>query len=247
MNSVIEEIFRTNIVQDERGNEYELHSGINQTEGEFIFQLINSNPHILKTLEVGCAYGMSSLYICSALAQRNAARHLIIDPFQYDEWHGIGLCNLKKAGFNQFELIEKPSEYSLPEIAQKEPFTFDMVFIDGWHTFDHSMIDLFYASRLIKVGGLIVVDDCRFSPVAKAVAYMLNCPAYQLVGRCGTEISPKTVGANVVKTMIPPAVAGHILPRNIYDKYYVRTMYPSMVALKKVEDDQRTWDWFEPF
>ena len=35
---------------------------------------------------------------------------MIIDPFQSTDWHNIGITNLKRAGFDFFELIEKPSE-----------------------------------------------------------------------------------------------------------------------------------------
>ena len=37
---------------------------------------------ITQTLEVGYAYGLSSLHICSAIQGRKNAHHTIIDPFQ---------------------------------------------------------------------------------------------------------------------------------------------------------------------
>ena len=247
MNRIIEEIYRTGVVRDEFGNEYKLHSGVDRFEGEFLFQLISSNPDICKTLEIGCAYGLSSLYICSALSNRDSVRHIIIDPFQYEEWHGVGIHNLQRANITFFELIEKPSEFFLPELAQHEAGTFDMVFIDGWHTFDHTLLDLFYANRLVKVGGYIVLDDCGVSPIAKAVSYMLKYPAYKLLNqRLTKKSSLRTIG-DIIKTVFPPSIAGYILPRNLYDKYYIRTLYHSMVALKKVENDERSWNWFEPF
>lgn len=246
VNSIIEEIYRTGVVQDKLGDEYKLQSSVGRDEGEFILQLIRSDPNIRKTLEIGCAYGLSSLYICSALSERNSAKHIIVDPKQHEGWHGIGIANLQKADFGFFELIEKPSEFVLPDIAQNESGTFDLVFIDGWHTFDHTLLDLFYANRLIKVGGYIVVDDCNWSSVAKAVSYILNYPAYQLNSQCLSKPSLKRALGNVVRTLIPPFIADYMLPRNLYDRYYIRTLYSSMVALKKVANDERDWEWFEP-
>jgi len=247
MNNIIEEIYRKGIVRDELGNEYELHSSIDRSEGEFIHQLISSDPEIRKTLEVGCAYGLSSLYICSALSDRDSAKHIIIDPFQHASWHGIGISNLRRAGISFFELIEQPSEFILPEIARNEPATFDMIFIDGWHTFDHTLLDLFYANRLLKVGGYIVIDDCNWPSIAKAVSYVSKYPAYQLANQTLPKVTLKRKLANMIKYVLPPSIAGYIIPRNLYDRYYFRFIYPSMVALKKVEDDKRNWDWFEPF
>jgi predicted O-methyltransferase YrrM len=247
MNKIIEEIYQTGVVCDEFGNEYKMNSNVDRAEGEFIFQLISSDPDIRKTLEIGCAYGLSSLYICSALDEKDSPKHIIVDPYQNNNWHGIGVSNLKRAGFDFFELIEKPSEFFLPELVQNESGTFDMVFIDGWHTFDHTLLDLFYANRLIRVGGYIVIDDCNLSSVAKAVSYILKYPAYKLQNQCLSKQTLRRRLGNILKTVIPPTIAGHILPQNLYDRYYGRTIYSSMVALKKVANDKRSWNWFESF
>ena len=49
---------------------------------------------------------------------------------------------------------------------------FDFVFIDGWHTFDYTLIDFFYADKLIREGGIIIIDDALHRGVAKFVKYM---------------------------------------------------------------------------
>ncbi len=246
-NSFIEEIYRRGVVQDEHGNEYKLKLHLSRDEGEFIFQLISSDPNIRKTLEIGCAYGLSSLYICSALSERDSAKHIIVDPYQYETWHGVGISNLQHAGFNFFELVEKPSEFFLPYIAQREFGTFDMVFVDGWHSFDHTLLDLFYANRLIKVGGYLVVDDCHLSSVAKAVSCISKYPAYQLKHQSLSKKTVKRRLKNIIKAVIPMSVAGYILPINLYDRYYIRKFYTRVVVLKKVANDERDWKWFEPF
>jgi hypothetical protein len=54
------------------------HSNISEEEGSFIQGIIReARPQV--SLEVGCAYGVSSLYICEALCEVNAVRHIIID------------------------------------------------------------------------------------------------------------------------------------------------------------------------
>jgi len=247
MNSIIEEIFRTGIVRDKSGNEYHVHSNIEKHEGEFIFNLISTNVDITRTLEVGCAFGLSSLFICSALDGRKSAKHTIIDPCQHEQWHGVGIQNLKRAGFNFFDFIEEPSEFILPEITQEQAGTFDFIFIDGWHTFDHTLLDLFYSNRLLKVGGYIVIDDCNFPGVAKAVSYMLTYPAYEFKDQCIPKKSAKGKIASIANGIIPRSMADHLIPRNLYDRFYIRMIFSTMVAMKKIKDDVREWDWFEPF
>jgi predicted O-methyltransferase YrrM len=247
MSIIIDEIFNTGLVQDSDGKTHRLNFNIDRQEGDFLFQLIKSDSNIKKTLEVGCAYGLSSLHICSALSDRHQANHTIIDPFQAKHYQNIGVLNLQRSGYEFFNLIEEPSEFALPALASVEEGTFDLIFIDGWHTFDHTLVDMFFANRLLKVGGYIVVDDCNMSPVAKAVSYVSNYPAYKLKSQNQPLVKPIRLLAQAVKALIPDSIASFLIPRNLYDKYYVRTKYSNMVALQKVGEDCRTWNWFKSF
>src|ERR1700677_1822896 len=44
-----------------------------------------------RTLEIGMAYGFSTLYILAALDEIGAGRHTAIDPWQEELWHNVGL------------------------------------------------------------------------------------------------------------------------------------------------------------
>lgn len=68
VNAVLANILTSGVVTDKLGNIYTLHSSISHDEGEFIWRLIRDNA-IDRSIEVGCAFGVSSLYICDALSQ----------------------------------------------------------------------------------------------------------------------------------------------------------------------------------
>ena len=150
---------------------------------EFLFDLISRDPAVRKTLEVGCAYGLSSLHICMALQGRPGAAHTIVDPFQNTQWDGVGTMHLERAGVDFFELVEARSEFALPRILEENEGQFDFVFIDGWHTFDHTLLDSFYANRLLRVGGYLVIDDAGMPPVYRAISFLKNYPCYREIGR----------------------------------------------------------------
>jgi predicted O-methyltransferase YrrM len=250
MNDFVENIYKTRLVQDESGNEYELHSEVDKFEGELLHAVISSDQTIRRTLEIGCAYGLSSLHICSALSTRESARHVIIDPAQHAYWHGVGVYNLKRAGFSFFELIERPSEFILPELAQSEAGTYDLVFIDGVHTFDHTLLDFFYANHLIRIGGYIVLDDCTTASISRVVSYISKYPCYRLLSQFSRNLykkSPISRIAKMARLLLPTSMSVYLLPKHLYDRYYSRAMYPSMVVLKKVEVDGRNSDWFVAF
>jgi predicted O-methyltransferase YrrM len=247
-NPIIDEIYETRVVRDASGNEYELSSEVDSAEGDYLYRLISSDNSITKTLEVGCAFGLSSLHICEALRNRPGASHLIIDPMQMDDWHGVGVAHLERAGIGFFNLISKPSELALPDLLRNQPESFDLIFIDGWHTFDQTMLDMFYANRLVRMGGYIVVDDCNWESVAAAVSYYMNYPAYEWLRE--PAMVARTWRARVAKagrTLLPARIAHVILPTSVHSRIYRRMCYPSMVAFKKVDEDARSWTWFKRF
>ena len=94
-----------------------------------------------------------------------------LDPGQYSDFHSIGIANLTRAGFDFFELIERPSEVAPPALPDGRKFQFAL--IDGWYTFDHTLLDLFYVNRLLEEGGIVAIDDLHLHGVRRAVRYML--------------------------------------------------------------------------
>ena len=245
VNSIIDEIYQTRIVRDESGIEYELAAEVNREEGDYLYRLVSSDNSITKTLEVGCAYGLSSLHICEALRNRPNASHVIVDPEQMTSWHGVGISHLKRAGLDFFNFIPEPSEFALPDLVRSETGSFDLVFIDGWHTFDHTMLDLFYANLLVRVGGYVVVDDCSWRSVSAAVSYFGNYPSFeQLKEPTISAHSTKERIAKTIATTLQPGLARVSLPANLYDRYYRRVRFPSMVGFKKVAEDTRNWEWY---
>lgn len=247
MTHILSEIYTTGVVRDRDGHQHRLHSNVNPLEGQFLEELVAKDPAIKRTLEIGCAYGLSSLHLLQALATRDQAHHTIVDPFQFDQWHGVGVENIERAGFSNYALVQQRSEEFLPALAASEPASLDLVFIDGFHTFDHTLVDLFFANRLIRVGGYIVVDDCSFSAVAKAVSYVEQYPAYQIHSQSPSEASLKRRMADLASTILPPRIATKVLPQELYDRIYIRTRFSTMVALQKTAEDDRPWDWFRPF
>jgi len=118
-----------------------------------------------------------------------------------------------------------------------------LVFIDGWHTFDQTLVDMYFANRLIGPGGYIVVDDAAWPSVSKAVSYFANYPCYRVVG--GSSVFAAKL-ANLLAKLLKP-IAETVFPRWLYDHAYRPVKYPTMVALQKVGEDKRSFRWFRSF
>jgi hypothetical protein len=109
---------------------------------------------------------MSTLYACDALKANGVpCRHIIIDPCQTSAWNSIGLANIQRAGFGgTTELHEKGSEIILPQLFA-DGLKIQAAIIDGWHTFDHTLIDFFYINKMLEVGG-VIIDDTWFPSIS---------------------------------------------------------------------------------
>jgi predicted O-methyltransferase YrrM len=243
MTAVIDEIYARNAVKTADGRDIPLRAAISREEGELIRSIIAGDPSVTRTLEVGCANGLSSLYICDALKGRPGAHHVIIDPFQKTEWHSAGINNLARAGIDFFDLVEEKSEFALPRILSYGEGQFDFIFVDGWHTFDHTLLDCFYAQRLLKVGGYLVIDDVSWPSVSRAVAYVENYPHMTRQDAMvwnGDGLLKKAL----VRLLLPLARAPFRQALPLRVQWLLNRLH-SVVALRKIAPDTRTHHWYD--
>lgn len=156
-----------------------ISGGIHEDEAELVAALVKAtNPTL--SIEIGLGYGFSALTICSA-ASEQTHRHIVIDPHQSTYWNNGGLRTLESAGVaHRVSLIEKPSYAALPELL-KDGVVADLVFIDGWHTFDFVFVDFFFADKILRPEGVVVFDDADWPSIRPVVRYAVTNLGYQVV------------------------------------------------------------------
>jgi predicted O-methyltransferase YrrM len=124
-------------------------------------------------VEVGLAYGRSALAIGEALLAVDARRplHVIIDPLQATEWSNVGWRMLRSAGLDAIaRLVLEPSSLALPRLVA-EGVAADAAFVDGSHRFHEVFVDLYFLRKIVRPGGLIVLDDHWWPSVRAAERY----------------------------------------------------------------------------
>ena len=130
----------------------------------------------VQTIEIGLGYGISALHICEGLLMNGNtdAQHVVLDPNQSQRFSDCGLQVLEEAGVRQFvEHYAELSEIALPQFL-KEGRSFDLGFVDGNHRFDGVFLDLFYLGRLVRKGGILILDDYNLPGVRKAVSFFVT-------------------------------------------------------------------------
>ena len=134
------------------------------------------------TIEVGLAYGFSALHICEALVLtgRPDVRHVVIDPNQLTGYASAGLRVLERAGVTDLvEFHAEESQLLLPRLAAAGR-CFDLAFVDGNHRFDYVFVDLFFLRRLVRRGGIVVLDDYNLPGIRRAAAFFVTNTGWTL-------------------------------------------------------------------
>jgi len=67
-------------------------------------------------------------------------------------------------------VVQDDSRLALPRMVADGEL-FDFVYVDGGHWFDFVFLDIHYSLRLVRPGGLIVVDDHWMQSVQAALAF----------------------------------------------------------------------------
>jgi predicted O-methyltransferase YrrM len=148
---------------------------ISPSQGIYLYELcLSVKPK--STLEIGMAYGYSTIYFLASIAQNQTGHHVAIDPYQNSYWHGIGLAHanaLAPATRNgsAFQLFEDRSDRIATDFARSKA-DFDIVFIDGAHRFDDVLVDFYLYSQLCTVGGYIILDDMWMSSVRTVASFV---------------------------------------------------------------------------
>lgn len=160
------------------GEDGERHSldpttGIRTAEGMWIYELCRKmKPQA--TLEIGLAYGFSTIYFLAALAENGNGHHSSIDPYQRcatGRWAGIGLAHGRRFGGDRFRFIEEPSFAALTHLADQSE-RFDVIFVDGRHMFDLALTDFTLSAELCSTGGFIILDDMWLPSIQRVVAFI---------------------------------------------------------------------------
>jgi predicted O-methyltransferase YrrM len=147
---------------------------IGEAEGEALKRWV-VRERARETIEVGLGYGISSLFICEGLLENDeaAARHVAIDPYQEARFSDCGLQLIEDAGLRGVvEHVAEESLTALPRLLE-EGRSFDLAFVDGNHRFDGVFVDLVYLGRLIRPGGVVVLDDYQLPAVARAASFFV--------------------------------------------------------------------------
>jgi predicted O-methyltransferase YrrM len=205
--------------------------GMAVSELKVLYEMASA-PEVTRALEVGMANGTSSVIIGTAIANRPGAKLVSVDPFQTAHYKNQGVANVARAGLSALhELRELPNYLALPDLVREEQ-RFDLILVDGWHSFDHALLDCFFADLLLREGGLLLMHDTDSPPVYKAARFFESHRPY-------ARVSPPLVRA---VPSLPGRIRGRLStiargPAAMRERQQRRTRWRTLGAYRKLRSE----------
>jgi predicted O-methyltransferase YrrM len=244
--ATLAEMYTNGIVTDRNNQPMKAHSTISKAEALMLMKLVVDLKAAV-TLETGVAFGASSLAICGAKQafESDHKIHYGVDPNQRTEYADSAIVSLQKEKLdNQFQLLDGPSHLMLPKLIEKG-VQLDFAFVDGWHTFDYTMIDFFLIDKMLRPGGMVAFHDMHSLSKQKVLRYILTHRKYEIVKDAkvkGNESRILTLKFFLWRLKNRPR-----LLTSWYHWNYQLYNSSGLIVLRKKENFEPHFTFYEPF
>jgi predicted O-methyltransferase YrrM len=219
------ELYRQRAVETADGETIPLHSEITAVMLDALHRQVAALAPD-NAVEVGLANGLSALGILSAMETTGRGHLTSIDPKQSEVWRGAGLTGIERAGLGGRHTLVEDYDYNALPMLLNGGLRVQFAYIDGWHTFDYTLLDFFYADKMLDVGGVVAFNDCGLPAVRKVLRFVATHRSYSELdvglGRAGWQRTTR--------------VRARLQHRTVSDRYF-----------RKVSDTEPNWDFFASF
>ena len=135
-------------------------------EGDLLYLLLQEGGR-RDCLEMGFHTGSTALYMAKSTADRGG--HVTSVCIDNDADAARGEKLLRENGVvAQHRLLKDNSNRALPELFLAGE-KFDLVFMDGWKTFDHLAMEIYFINQVLRTGGAVVFDDSYMPSVRQVI------------------------------------------------------------------------------
>ena len=239
--AVLREVFADKQTWNGAGERTPLHSNIAEIEAEQLYDVVRTiRPE--HSFEIGFAQGISTTAILQALEHNGTGCHHVMDPFQ-DRFQNAGRALVERAGLSaRLDFHQAYAEEIIPQLP-----TVQFAFIDSSHLFDLTLLEFALADKKLAPGGVVGFHDLWMPSIQAAVRYILANRHYQpldLPG-CPNLSRPKRRRDYLAWGLRRIPGAEKIFRSEVLqpDAFGAN----NMLFLRKLQQDDRDWQFHHPF
>jgi Methyltransferase domain len=124
----------------------------------------------LKTLETGA--GLSTIIFAA-----NGCQHTCITPVKAQADRIQDYCRSANIDTSNIQFVIAKSSDIIHQLPRSE---FDLILIDGCHGFPSIFVDFYYAAKLLKIGGTLIIDDMHIYTCQLAARFLQSDPGWNV-------------------------------------------------------------------
>lgn len=150
-------------------------TSISQPQGELLASWVKkaAPQHIL---ELGFGYGVASLWIESSRPARSM--HTIVDHLIMAKKSSPVFSFMKAQNKVSFEQKYSSQEFLAAQLKKKTKY--DFIFLDADLKFDGFMTDMYFVTKLLSLGGLVVIRNVWNPSIRAGLMFLLKNLPYRL-------------------------------------------------------------------
>jgi hypothetical protein len=122
------------------------------------------------TLETGA--GLSTIIFSAKGCQHTCVTRLKEEVDRIQDY-----CRSANIDTSSVKFIVAPSSDIIHQLPRA---TFDLVLIDGCHGFPSIFVDFYYAAKLLKIGGTLIIDDMHIYTCQLAARFIQSDPGWNV-------------------------------------------------------------------
>lgn len=245
--ALLANILSTGYVESEGGKRIKLHSSISAEQGKAV-QSLAKEAKASSILELGLAYGVSTLFLAPIAKAADKGSYIVCDPEQ-DWWEQIGLLNLERSGLRSFvDFRPQGARQTILDLVS-ESAKIDFVFLDYIKVFDMMLVDFALLDSLLEPGAILVFDDCSYPGIRKLCRLIAQLPHYEICFTFGKDKqSPRRrlMSTLVEAVTFAPLSPGDRFPKRQPSDSSLGVNY-FCLGFRKIGTDSRNWDWHASF
>jgi hypothetical protein len=124
----------------------------------------------LNTLETGA--GLSTIIFAA-----NGCQHTCVTPDKAEADRIRDYCRSANIDTSNVRFIIVKSSDIIHQLPRSE---FDLILIDGCHGFPSIFVDFYYAAKLLKIGGTLIIDDMHIYTCQLAARFIQSDPGWNM-------------------------------------------------------------------
>lgn len=247
----LKKIFETNSIEiNSSGETIPMHSNTSAEQGLFL-QKIFDEIKPSQSIEVGFAYGVSTLFILEKHREYNSkdGAHLVIEPF--DAWGTAAEYNIEKEGLSRYMNLQRNFSDKVLATLFLKNHRVQYAYIDTTKQFDVIMHDFYFINKMMDAGGVIILDDCGggWPGVQRAARFFSKLPHYEVMDvHNKIVVSAKRKFIKKILSLLIDLVPfkKRIFPATDFSTDEALGLDYSCIAFKKITEDKREWNWDKP-